>query len=51
MTVTDPATRNGVDTAALFATIDVVRESAGSRPVPVPGDQFLGVRNSQPQHD
>ena len=25
MTVTDPATRNGVDTAALFATIDVVR--------------------------
>lgn len=26
MTVTDPTTRNGVDTAALFATIDAVRD-------------------------
>ena len=48
MTITDPnpAVRNGVHTDNLFATLDVVRETARAGSVPVPGHQPVGQRHA-----
>ena len=51
MTTTDTPTRNGVDTATLFATLDAVKGEPGDREVPVPRQQPLDQRHPQPVHD
>ena len=49
MTTTEStASRNGVDTATLFATLDAVKGQPRHRQVPVPRDQPLGQRHPQP---
>ena len=42
MTMTTNSSRNGVDTATLFATLDAVKDDAGDRQVPVPGHATAG---------
>ena len=44
------ATRNGVDTATLFATLDAVKQATRGGQVPVPRPQSVGQRHPQP-HD
>ena len=46
-TTTEPQSRNGVDVATLFATLDAVKAER-DREVPVPGPQRLAGRHPQP---
>ena len=49
-TTTEPSVRNGVDTTALFTTLDAVNGATRAGQVPVPGHQHLGQRHPQHQH-
>ena len=52
MTVTDNApVRNGVDTAALFATLDAVKGQPEIAKFQFRADQPMDQRHPQPRHD
>ena len=44
MTAVTDTIRNGVDTEKLFATLDLIKDAAGAREVPVPRHQPLDRR-------